>query len=1107
MTQPSAGLYVELRALVAKFQQDMEGAAKTVIGVERRMSGAFNTINKVAQAALVIGGVAAVYKLSQAVGVLAEKGDTLNDLTENFKKLGGSADQLQAAKDALLGTASSMDLMKIANEGMIKQIPGIRDNFALMADYAGRFAEATGGDAKDALQQLTDAFATGKDKSLAAMGIIVDTSKAYQDFGSKVGIAADQLDETQKKEARQLEGLKQLLEAKKELLPMEDSLNAAQKALGVSVDEATAKFGTALASNQELTKAYREFAEEMDKVDWAALGRAAAEFFATVLGWAQAVLPKVIKWAEDASRGFNYLFGSGTQAEADRTATKIEEITAQLQEFDKAAAKRPKGVTLFGEELFAGSDKERQKIVDSLNEQTEKFNKLRDKLSAHTVEAGKAGVATDKLTVEIKGMGEVQIPAIKHTQLGTQALSQQAKEAEKAAKEIEKFRQKWEETISKNNEDSLKSQIDKAIETLNREKFEELKRRMQKTVKEGFLKEWEEAIKKGAVSFEEVEREGQKMAEAVGAELEDKMTEAGKRAAEETSREFSRAFDSLAGNLAQIGQAFGLDLSGTSKALSQYLSENYKSDTVKGIASAFGYDTSTDASSQAAAQDIAGYGDAFGTLAGYYTGSKKKDKETKSNAGSGGAAGATVGAAVGAYFGGGAGAAIGANAGGEAGQMIGSFIPRGRQESMSIARHAFANYIEEMFSKLAQASFYDAQGKLKNIAGKKFNFMEGSTDRFNPQYYKDQGGQIHQMATWADDFNKMSGKARDTFYGLGEAMRRVLGYTEDIGAQIGYLMAEQFSGNIDNARLLVQQLGLDVNTLTEALVQAGKDGSMSWHEVEVGLQGVAEAFKPGIVAIGDTAGAMEELIGSGGRGVAALKGVRDSAVEAMEAGAHSIEELGQKMIAQGVDPTLVADYMQAIKDRGIKTLEELANASDRVAGGIVADLESNNEAVRKQWEQMTKDLKGLAETIEKIPTEKDIKINVTTDLDDNTNKLLNSDLGGSGGSANSKISKFATGGIVDSPTFFGYGSGKLGVAGEAGAEAILPLTRVGGKLGVLANMGSGNGGGGVSYYVDARGATPGMENRIRSALREVEERAVRRAVNTVADSARRGGRW
>lgn len=46
------------------------------------------------------------------------------------------------------------------------------------------------------------------------------------------------------------------------------------------------------------------------------------------------------------------------------------------------------------------------------------------------------------------------------------------------------------------------------------------------------------------------------------------------------------------------------------------------------------------------------------------------------------------------------------------------------------------------------------------------------------------------------------------------------------------------------------------------------------------------------------------------------------------------------------------------------------------------------------------------------------------------------------------VTPFAKGGVVSSPTFFGTG-GRVGVMGEAGAEAIMPLSRGGdGRLGV-----------------------------------------------------------
>lgn len=53
-----------------------------------------------------------------------------------------------------------------------------------------------------------------------------------------------------------------------------------------------------------------------------------------------------------------------------------------------------------------------------------------------------------------------------------------------------------------------------------------------------------------------------------------------------------------------------------------------------------------------------------------------------------------------------------------------------------------------------------------------------------------------------------------------------------------------------------------------------------------------------------------------------------------------------------------------------------------------------------------------------------------------------------------KVQAFAKGGVINKPTFF-PNSGSIGLAGEAGAEAILPLRRnSSGQLGVAANAAS-----------------------------------------------------
>ena len=87
--------------------------------------------------------------------------------------------------------------------------------------------------------------------------------------------------------------------------------------------------------------------------------------------------------------------------------------------------------------------------------------------------------------------------------------------------------------------------------------------------------------------------------------------------------------------------------------------------------------------------------------------------------------------------------------------------------------------------------------------------------------------------------------------------------------------------------------------------------------------------------------------------------------------------------------------------------------------------------------------------------------------------------GAFGGGANvaaamGAIKPFATGGVIGTPTYFPLSNGGVGLAGEAGPEAILPLARASdGRLGVAA---SGGGTTNVTIHI----ATPDVDSFRRS---------------------------
>jgi hypothetical protein len=112
-------------------------------------------------------------------------------------------------------------------------------------------------------------------------------------------------------------------------------------------------------------------------------------------------------------------------------------------------------------------------------------------------------------------------------------------------------------------------------------------------------------------------------------------------------------------------------------------------------------------------------------------------------------------------------------------------------------------------------------------------------------------------------------------------------------------------------------------------------------------------------------------------------------------------------------------------------------------------------------------------------------------------KNLQGASGGGGGFLSSLLGglfggKFADGGQL--------GPGQWGIAGENGPEPIF-----GGLTGmtVFPAASSHSNSAQVVYNIDARGADPGSELRIRAALRETENRAVIRSVSTITEMNRR----
>lgn len=109
-----------------------------------------------------------------------------------------------------------------------------------------------------------------------------------------------------------------------------------------------------------------------------------------------------------------------------------------------------------------------------------------------------------------------------------------------------------------------------------------------------------------------------------------------------------------------------------------------------------------------------------------------------------------------------------------------------------------------------------------------------------------------------------------------------------------------------------------------------------------------------------------------------------------------------------------------------------------------------------------------------------------------------------GGGWNNGVQFFANGGVVNAPTMFGHSSG-LGVMGEAGPEAVMPLKRgADGKLGVSAG-----GGGSLTVNVVMDPSTGALGAFVQDQAGQVVAKAApqlaQHAAKSMVDQRRRGG--
>ena len=151
---------------------------------------------------------AGLYLFAKAIGVatdLAKQSAKVDALERGFDALGskigftsGSLNKLRGAVD---GTVNDMNLMQQANNAMMLGVVKSDDEMAQLFDTAQRLGQALGVETTDAVNSLVTGMGRQSKLMLDNLGIIVDADTAYTNYAEKLGIAKNELDDLQKKEA------------------------------------------------------------------------------------------------------------------------------------------------------------------------------------------------------------------------------------------------------------------------------------------------------------------------------------------------------------------------------------------------------------------------------------------------------------------------------------------------------------------------------------------------------------------------------------------------------------------------------------------------------------------------------------------------------------------------------------------------------------------------------------------------------------------------------------------------------------------------------------------------------------------------------------------
>lgn len=389
-----------------------------------------------------------------------------------------------------------------------------------------------------------------------------------------------------------------------------------------------------------------------------------------------------------------------------------------------------------------------------------------------------------------------------------------------------------------------------------------------------------------------------------------------------------------------------------------------------------------------------------------------------------------------------------------------------------------SNFISNLFGTPEQlASIQAAMDKLKNT-------KVGETGLTNPPDPKEQNGRLAELQQSMENLIKSTnGKdlalqfqtAGDQIGATIQGIKdKTMQWNDQLDLAVVKIMASKLplaekSLLIGQMKDLQQQINIDTD---KAITQAMRLNVIKQQEVALAQQIVqatdAEASRQLQIQISQGASAkFAALSGTGG-------GALELSVDAQRV-QYAQKLLQYQQQINGLEKSALTDTANADKYRATEVaIQALMDKTKQFAQQLQADTQLQTQFFKQLGQTMENDVSnGLSGLIQGTMTWGQVGMKVFGDLIDMSVKyliqlaeikLFTAFMGGfsSGGVIPGGVQPFANGGVPSAGNITPFANGGLttgptlfGLAGEAGQEAIMPLTRIGGKLGVHASGGSG----------------------------------------------------